>query len=76
MPPPPQKHFPPDNDSSTSDKDITVAVYNMDLQMCIRDLKADKVGRLLSFSGTVTRTSEVRPELMEGRFQCEQCGQA
>jgi DNA replication licensing factor MCM6 len=33
-----------------------------------------KVGALSSFSGTVTRTSEVRPELLWGRFTCEECG--
>ena len=29
---------------------------------------------LLSVSGTVTRTSEVRPELLYGSFVCEVCG--
>lgn len=33
-----------------------------------------KVGALVSFSGTVTRTSEVRPELLWGRFTCGECG--
>lgn len=32
------------------------------------------VGTLMSFSGTVTRTSEVRPELLYGRFKCADCG--
>ena len=33
------------------------------------------ISRLVrSFSGTVTRTSEVRPELTQGMFQCEVCG--
>jgi DNA replicative helicase MCM subunit Mcm2 (Cdc46/Mcm family) len=31
-------------------------------------------GQLLSISGTVTRTSEVRPELLFGAFACSDCG--
>lgn len=31
-------------------------------------------GQLLSISGTVTRTSEVRPELLFGTFACGDCG--
>jgi DNA replication licensing factor MCM6 len=31
-------------------------------------------GQLLSISGTVTRTSEVRPELLYGTFACGDCG--
>ena len=34
----------------------------------IRDLKANKVGKLTSFIGTVTRTYEVRPELLTATF--------
>ncbi|KAH7887383.1 MCM2/3/5 family-domain-containing protein [Phlebopus sp. FC_14] len=40
----------------------------------IRDLRTDKIGTLMSISGTVTRTSEVRPELLYGSFVCEVCG--
>jgi DNA replication licensing factor MCM6 len=31
------------------------------------------VGQLCAVSGTVTRTSEVRPELIVGAFECEEC---
>jgi DNA replication licensing factor MCM6 len=34
----------------------------------------DRIGHLMAISGTVTRTSEVRPELISGTFKCEQCG--
>jgi DNA replication licensing factor MCM6 len=40
----------------------------------VRDLRMDKVGALVAFNGTVTRTSEVRPELLWGRFACGECG--
>lgn len=31
------------------------------------------MGRLLAWAGTVTRTTEVRPELYLGTFRCGQC---
>lgn len=34
----------------------------------------DKIGRLVSVSGTVTRSSEVKPELIYGAFVCRGCG--
>jgi len=40
----------------------------------IRDLKANKIGCLTTFQGTVTRSSEVRPELLAGSFDCLMCG--
>ena len=39
----------------------------------IRELKTAKVGQLLTISGTVTRSSEVRPELWFGTFVCTAC---
>ena len=59
---------------ATDDKDFWVCFFNMPTQLNIRDLKAAKIARLMSFAGTVTRTSEVRPELIEGIFMCETCG--
>ncbi|KAL3921140.1 MAG: hypothetical protein SGPRY_005003 [Prymnesium sp.] len=55
-------------------KDFYIAIFNMPYLACIRDLKTLKIGKLISFSGTVTRTSEVRPELLQGIFHCEVCG--
>ena len=59
---------------ATDDKDFWVCFFNMSTQLHIRDLKTAKIARLMSFAGTVTRTSEVRPELIEGIFMCETCG--
>lgn len=50
-----------------------LAFYNLPLVEGIRDLRTDKIGKLASISGTVTRTSEVRPELVFGTFQCLEC---
>ena len=40
----------------------------------IRDLKSNRIGKLIAFTGTITRSSEVRPELISGAFTCLMCG--
>ncbi|AFN83011.1 DNA replication licensing factor Mcm6 [Encephalitozoon romaleae SJ-2008] len=47
--------------------------HNSHVVYRIRELKSDKLGQLLSFSGTVTRTTQVRPELSKGTFVCKVC---
>lgn len=59
--------------SSLRYREFSIAFYNMPLTSGIRDLRMDKVGQLMSISGTVTRTSEVRPELISGTFKCGEC---
>ena len=39
----------------------------------IRDIRSNKIGSLMSILGTVTRTSEVRPELYRACFTCDLC---
>ncbi|KAI0727346.1 MCM-domain-containing protein [Fomitopsis betulina] len=55
-------------------REFNVAFYHLPLVSGIRDLRTEKIGALMSISGTVTRTSEVRPELLYGSFICEVCG--
>jgi DNA replication licensing factor MCM6 len=55
-------------------REFNIAFYHLPLVSGIRDLRTDKIGTLMSISGTVTRTSEVRPELLFGTFICEECG--
>ena len=43
-------------------------------QASVRDLRCDKLGKLFCFRGTVTRTTEVRPQLVVGVFLCTVCG--
>lgn len=50
-----------------------IGFYNLPLVQKIRDIRADQIGSLLCISGTVTRTSEVRPELYKATFSCDQC---
>jgi DNA replication licensing factor MCM6 len=59
--------------SSLQTRDFYIAFHNMPLTSGIRDMRMDKIGQLASISGTVTRTSEVRPELISGTFSCEMC---
>ena len=47
-----------------------MAFVNLPRVHRLRELKAENIGQLTSFSGTVTRTSEVRPELLLGAFRC------
>jgi DNA replication licensing factor MCM6 len=55
-------------------REFNIAFYHLPLVSGIRELRTDKIGTLMSISGTVTRTSEVRPELLFGSFICEVCG--
>jgi len=36
-------------------------------------LRTDKLGRMMTICGTVTRTTEVKPELLEGTYQFNEC---
>jgi len=56
-----------------TDKLFTLGFYNLPVVSRIRQLRTDEIGNLSSISGTVTRTSEVRPELHSGTFVCEHC---
>src|SRR3569833_3001372 len=56
-----------------TDKLFAIAFYNLPLVSRVRALRAANIGQLLSISGTVTRTSEVRPELSVATFICEAC---
>ncbi|EEP75857.1 DNA replication licensing factor mcm6 [Uncinocarpus reesii 1704] len=56
-----------------TDKVFSLAFYNLPLVSRLRQLRTAQIGKLLSISGTVTRTSEVRPELAMGTFICENC---
>ncbi|KAI0193288.1 MCM2/3/5 family-domain-containing protein [Xylaria flabelliformis] len=56
-----------------TDKLFAIAFYNLPLVSRVRSLRAKNIGQLLSISGTVTRTSEVRPELSLATFNCAAC---
>lgn len=68
-----------DNSSSTSsgstvnERVIQISFFNLPVTHRIRDIRTDKIGSLMAISGTVTRTSEVRPELYKASFTCDMC---
>ena len=60
--------------SGLTTREFSIAFYNLaGGTSTIRALRTERVGNLLSISGTVTRTSEVRPELVFGAFVCQDC---
>ncbi len=70
-----------ENQSFLSDENVRreffVAFYNHRMIENIRPaIKSENVGKLISISGTVTRSSEVKPELLYGHFNCKKCGAA
>ncbi|KAK7303820.1 hypothetical protein RJT34_14737 [Clitoria ternatea] len=60
--------------SDDNNKDINLAFYNIPIIKRLRELTTSEIGRLVSVTGVVTRTSEVRPELLQGNFKCLDCG--
>ncbi|KAI9291466.1 MCM-domain-containing protein [Neoconidiobolus thromboides FSU 785] len=54
-------------------RDLDISIINFKSAHKIRELKTENVGHLITFSGTVTRTSEVRPELINATFRCNAC---
>jgi DNA replication licensing factor MCM6 len=51
-----------------------VAMYNAPIVLPVRALRTGTIGRFAAISGTVTRSSDVRPELLVGSFRCRKCG--
>jgi len=58
---------------TTGEQKFAASFYDLPLFHGIRDLRADKLNKLISIRGTVTRTTEVKPELLVGTFQCNEC---
>jgi DNA replication licensing factor MCM6 len=57
----------------SNNKMYFMAFYNYNEIDNIRDLKSEKIGKLMALSGTITKATEVRPELVTGTFVCEVC---
>ncbi|KAK4259895.1 hypothetical protein QN277_006183 [Acacia crassicarpa] len=55
-------------------KDINISFFNIPIVKRLRELTTAEIGKLVSVTGVVTRTSEVRPELLQGTFKCLECG--
>lgn len=55
-------------------KEYYLGVSNLKTKHQIRQLTADKIGKLVRISGQIVRTHPVHPELCLGNFVCEDCG--
>jgi len=53
-------------DPNKGPREFFVAFYNLPRIERVRSMRTDRIGRLICISGTVTRTSEVKPELLFG----------
>ena len=56
-----QKHHPDYVADDNGDKEFFVAFVNLPIVSRLRDLRTEKISTLVSFSATVTRTSEAPP---------------
>lgn len=63
------KHFP----TYARHKMFHPSFYNLPEIEDIRQLKTEKLGRLIQIKGTLTKTTDVRPELLIGKFKCRNC---
>ncbi len=68
------RRHPENKEDDRGDKVFFVSFHNFPEVEPIRAMKTIKIGQLTSVTGTVTRTSQVRPELSAGLFQCAECG--
>lgn len=50
------------------------AFFDLPTYSGIRDLRTETMGKLVTICGTVTRTTDVKPELLVGTFKCNDCG--
>lgn len=57
----------------SSSRSYWLSIYNLPTVRKLRDLRSEQIGELSAISGTVTRTSEVRPELLLASFTCGNC---
>jgi len=56
---------------------IKIRFFNLpeSTEIRIRNVRAEHVGKILTLDGIVKRASEVRPEISEVLFECQECGQ-
>lgn len=56
-------------------EDVRVRFFNFpkNLETRIRNLRAENIGKLVIVDGIVKRASEVRPEIQEITFECQDC---
>jgi len=68
-----KQHQPEHTEVKNSAREFFVSFKKHPTICKIRDLKTERIGQLSTFEGTVTRSSQVRPELMIAQFRCFDC---
>ncbi|KAI4484932.1 hypothetical protein M0802_012940 [Mischocyttarus mexicanus] len=48
--------------------------FNDTKALSVREIKADKIGKLVTVRGIVTRATEVKPMMVVATYTCDQCG--
>lgn len=62
-----------EDEKTNKKREFFLSFYNLNQILRLRDLDTYSLTKLCSISGTVTRTSDVKPELSVGTFECESC---
>ena len=57
-----------------TDRQFYISFTNVGTVTKLRLIRPSNIGQLFAFEGTVTRTSDVFPELLKGTFKCKICG--
>jgi DNA replication licensing factor MCM6 len=52
---------------------LFAAFYDLPMYHGIFDLRTERLGQLITIRGTVTRTTDMKPELLVGTFVCNDC---
>lgn len=74
------QHVHPDafNSNNNNNNLLFVAFFNVTSESnhshSVRTLHSKHIGQLTSLTGTITRTSDIQPELLYGTFVCLKCG--
>uniref|UniRef100_A0A0G4G6R6 DNA replication licensing factor MCM6 n=1 Tax=Chromera velia CCMP2878 TaxID=1169474 RepID=A0A0G4G6R6_9ALVE len=63
----------PGNREAVANREYYIAVFGIQDCQDLRGLRCARIGDLIEFSGTVTRTGDVRPELTTACFECLDC---
>lgn len=52
---------------------INIRFTNLPRKIAVREIRADQINKFLSVEGILRKTTDVRPRILEGVFQCRSC---
>ncbi|MHA1839231.1 MAG: LAGLIDADG family homing endonuclease, partial [Candidatus Ranarchaeia archaeon] len=65
---------PLDEDYASSVPTFHFRVHNLPESVALRKIRAHHISKLIQIEAIMTRASEVKPRLINGVFECQQCG--